>query len=156
MAEFAGRSSDIEDGADHVHPFYAMNTTDWASNHILGVVAIIGTIFGAIHSAGWNFLFPTPIEATIWKICSLIVTCVPFLMLIPVICQDVNFVEDTFCLELFLEDLKNTLTRFEIFVGLPLYIIARIVLLTEALIALRNLPSGALLEVQWTSFLPHI
>lgn len=156
MAEFAGRSSDIDEDADHVHPFYAMNTTDKDSNHILGVVAIIGTIFGAIHSAGWNFLFPTAVEAIIWRICSLIVTGVPFLMLIPVACQAIYFPDDTFCLEIFVEDVKNTLTRLEIFIGLPLYIIARIVLLTEALIALRHLPSGALLEVQWTSFLPHI
>ena len=42
------------------------------------------------------------------------------------------------------------------FVTPSFYIIARIYLLTEALIALRNLHPGAFVQVQWTSFLPHI
>lgn len=77
-------------------------------------------------------------------------------MLIPVYCQSIYFQTDTFCLERFVEDVKNVLTRLEIYIGLPIYIVARIVLLAEALAALRNLPAEALLEVQWTSFLPHI
>ena len=99
MAEFAGRSNTIDENAIKVHPFYAMNTTDKDSNHILGVVAIIGTIFGSIHSASWNFLFPTSVEATIWRTCSLIVTGVPCVMLIFVCCSIVYQQTDTFWLK---------------------------------------------------------
>ncbi len=79
-----------------------------------------------------------------------------FLMIIPVACQSVYFETETFCLERFFDDVKNVLVNFGIYFGLPIYILARLVLLSEAMIALRNLSSGALLEVQWTSFLPHI
>lgn len=139
-----------------VHPFYAMNITDWDSNRILGVVASIGILFGCIHCAGWNFIFPTSTEASIWQAASLVVTVVPFLMIIPVACQSVYFETETFCIERFFDDVKDVSVNFGIYLGLPIYILARLVLLTEAMMALRNLSPGALLEVQWTSFLPHI
>lgn len=156
MAEFGERSHSITDSQMQVHPFYAMNTTDKESNGILGVVASIGILFGCIHCAGWNFVFPTHTEASIWQAASLIVTVVPFLMIIPVACQNVYFETETFCLERFFDDVKNVLVNFGIYFGLPIYILARLVLLSEAMMALRNLSSGALLEVEWTSFLPHI
>lgn len=37
-------------------------------------VAIGGVIFGAIHTAAWNFDFPTPIERTLWRIASVLST----------------------------------------------------------------------------------
>lgn len=156
MAEFGGRSNSIANSQMQVHPFYAMNITDWDSNRILGVVASIGILFGCIHCAGWNFIFPTPTEASIWQAASLVVTVVPFLMIIPVACQSVYFETETFCIERFFDDVKDVSVNFGIYLGLPIYILARLVLLTEAMMALRNLSPGALLEVQWTSFLPHI
>ena len=153
MIEFTGRSSDIEDGADHVHPFYAMalHISNSDEIYIVGAVAVIGTIFGAIHATGWNSSFPTPIEATIWRICSLIVTCGPFLVVIDTVC-DVIYPQHY----PFWEDVQIVLELLSIFVTPSFYIIARIYLLTEALIALRNLHPGAFVQVQWTSFLPHI
>ena len=154
MIEFTGRSSDIEDGADHVHPFYAMalHISNSDEIYIVGAVAVIGTIFGAIHATGWNFSFPTPIEAIIWRICSLIVTCGPFLMIIPSVSLEINFPQYLF----YLRYIPYFLVLRGVYIIIPLYIIARIYLLTEALIALRDLPPGAFLQVQWTSFLPHI
>ncbi|KAF9480163.1 hypothetical protein BDN70DRAFT_640834 [Pholiota conissans] len=156
MAEFAGRSNVIEDNQEKVHPFYAMNTSDKESNRIVGIVSIIGIIFGGIHCAGWGFLFPTHAEQVIWQVTSVIVTGVPVFMVISVISQTIYFQTETFCLERFLEDLKDVSITIAIYFGLPLYIIARLVLLGEALVALRSLPAGAFLEVQWTSFLPHV
>jgi hypothetical protein len=37
-------------------------------------VAIGGVIFGAIHTAAWNFDFPTLIERTLWRIASVLST----------------------------------------------------------------------------------
>jgi hypothetical protein len=156
MAEFAGRSNTIKENEEKVHPFYALNTSDKESNRIVGAVSIIGIIFGGIHCAGWDFLFPTHAEEITWQVASVVVTGVPCLMVISVLSQSIFFQTETFCLERFFEDLKDVSTTIAIYFGLPIYIIARLVLLTEALIALRNLPPGALLEVQWTSFLPHV
>ncbi|KAF9475603.1 hypothetical protein BDN70DRAFT_232064 [Pholiota conissans] len=156
MAEFAGRSNIIKEDQERVHPFYAMNTSDKESNRIIGAVSIIGIIFGGIHCAGWEFSFPTHAEAIIWQVTSVIVTGVPIFMVISVLSQSIYFQTETFCLERFFEDVKVVSTTIAIYFGLPIYIIARLVLLTEALIALRNLQPGALLEVQWTSFLPHV
>ncbi|KAF8170575.1 hypothetical protein BJ912DRAFT_1047864 [Pholiota molesta] len=156
MAEFAGRSNTIKENEEKVHPFYALNTSDKESNRIVGAVSIIGIIFGGIHCAGWDFLFPTHAEEITWQVASVVVTGVPCLMVISVLSQSIFFQTETFCLERFFEDLKDVSTTIAIYFGLPIYIVARLVLLTEAAIALRNLPPGALLEVQWTSFLPHV
>ncbi|KAF8170915.1 hypothetical protein BJ912DRAFT_130761 [Pholiota molesta] len=40
--------------------------------------------------------------------------------------------------------------------GVLPYIIARLLLLVEAFISLRQLPPSALLAVRWTAFLPHV
>lgn len=40
--------------------------------------------------------------------------------------------------------------------GLPIYLLVKTMLLMEAFIALRHLPDGAFVQVEWTRFLPHI
>ena len=42
------------------------------------------------------------------------------------------------------------------FVLVPLYIIARMILLVLPFVALRALPPGAYVQLDWVSFLPHI
>ena len=42
-----------------------------------------GTVFGGLHCLAWNFHFPTPLEASIWRICS-IVTTVALPVMVPV------------------------------------------------------------------------
>ncbi|KAF9480162.1 hypothetical protein BDN70DRAFT_640829 [Pholiota conissans] len=155
MAEFAGRSNIVEDTQECVHSFYAMNTSDTESNWIVGIVSVIGIIFGGIHCMGWSFLFPTRVEAVVWQVASVIVTTVPVLMAVSVVSQSMC-TPQTFCLEVFFEDPKEVLATVAIYFGSPLYIIARLVLLIEALVALRYLPGEALLEVRWAPFLPLV
>ena len=42
------------------------------------------------------------------------------------------------------------------FALIPIYLLARIALLVEAFLSLRNLPPGAYSVVSWTDYLPHI
>jgi hypothetical protein len=32
------------------------------------------TVFGAVHIAAWNFVFPTPVESLLWKIAAVLCT----------------------------------------------------------------------------------
>lgn len=45
---------------------------------------------------------------------------------------------------------------FALGVSFPVYIVARIFILLEAFLTLRNLPESATYTIQWTTFLPHI
>lgn len=40
--------------------------------------------------------------------------------------------------------------------GVALYIIARLYMVVEAFLSLRDLPQAALQEVEWTKYIPHI
>src|SRR5205807_2334973 len=44
--------------------------------HIFPLLTI-GSIFGAIHCAGWNNPFPTSYEQNLWRVASLAVTIIP-------------------------------------------------------------------------------
>ena len=99
----------------------------------------IGTIFNAIHIAGWNADFPTPTERLMWRICS--------------ICASGSLV--AFCVALFL---PNEDLRLAIAYGLlaPVYCVCRLFLVVESLIELRSLPIKVYSEIPWEEFIPHI
>jgi len=38
-------------------------------------MSVGGAMFGSIHVAGWNLQFPTGVEQELWRICTVIITC---------------------------------------------------------------------------------
>ena len=125
--------------------FYALTGDEPTSTDVFQLVmtCFIGTLFGAIHCFGWDFEFASYAEHILWKVCSLGITCISFIWLL-------FFVFYTWDIVVW-----AALLPFGLF-GMPVYILARLVLLTEAFIALRALPAGAYEDVQWSLFLPHI
>ena len=108
----------------------------------------IAGLFGAIHCAGWFFIFPTTIETTIWRVCSGIITGSP---LIPMLIAFLAVVDTHILISDFVGDIILSLMRL----SLLLYVLARFGLLVEGLITLRDLPPSAYDIVTWTTFLPH-
>lgn len=54
---------------------------DAARSNVVGFnlgVMTGGTVFGSLHCLAWNFQFPTPAEALLWKFCSITTTIIPF------------------------------------------------------------------------------
>ncbi|KAF8950662.1 hypothetical protein BDZ97DRAFT_1687152 [Flammula alnicola] len=158
-----GDSSFIATGAMQVHTFYAMSTTDRKDSSLNGCVSLIGMVFGAIHCAGWNFLFPSRAELILWRISSFVITAVPLSMawgialyLVRMLHPTSHFVEEVRRGLMELMDFNTASTSSVLVSGIPLYVLARFTLLAEAFIALRNLSPSALAVVRWTSFLPHI
>jgi len=103
---------------------------------------VVGIVFGGIHCIGWFFNFPSSDEAILWRVSSVVLTGIAFLL--PLI---------LFCL---METLNR---RFSVIVGiiiLLVYIVSRLLLLVEAFISLRHLTPGMFALVEWTSFIPHI
>ncbi|PPQ83650.1 hypothetical protein CVT25_006256 [Psilocybe cyanescens] len=127
-------------------------------------IACIGAVFGAIHCAGWNFMFPSRAEMLIWRISSAFIFAYPsivgLIVLIIIGCfkalyrfpgdslRNKKLRSMTIAIDSFIVD--------NLFKCLPIYLLVRIMLLVEAFIALRDLPQGAFVQVQWTRFLPHI
>lgn len=110
---------------------------------VLGI--LVGAIvFGLIHIAAWNFGFPTAVEKLLWRICSLILTGGPAVMLAMLLCQRVTGLLPPDPVELVI-----------IFVVPALTIVSRLVLLVETFRSLYYLePAGY--ATTWAVDIPHI
>jgi hypothetical protein len=140
-------SSSSDTHGTHVSTFYS------GAGARIPVVAIptffIAGLFGAIHCAGWFFIFPTIIETTVWRVCSGIITGAP---LIPMLMAFLIVINP----RILDSDFVGTILSFFVVLSVLLYVVARFGLLVEALITLRDLPPSAYDIVTWTTFLPHI
>ncbi|KAF8663697.1 hypothetical protein AX16_000872 [Volvariella volvacea WC 439] len=119
-----------------VHPFYAAGLS--MAQHQL-----------AYHCAsiiGWNFPFLTTVELWLWRASSLVLTVTP--AFIPpswrFLC---NYHINTF---------DKIFGFLVMWIGAPLYISARLIILFIAFIAFRDLPDSAYENVQWSNSIPHI
>ena len=98
----------------------------------------IGSVFNSIHIAAWKAAFPSQVERTMWRACS-VGAWVSLL---------------AFYAALFM---KNGTLRLIVAIRIlaPLYTTARLYLVVEALIELRSLPAKVYSDVPWRQFLPH-
>ncbi|KAF9554141.1 hypothetical protein CPC08DRAFT_672510 [Agrocybe pediades] len=142
--------------ATRVPTFYAMEAKE-NENTPLAVTSAIAVVFGAIHCAGWGFQFQTPADAWMWRVSSAIITVIPFAAVVVGVCFSMFLVHSS-ALHIFKRLLGYVLLAaggFTVFT-LPLYILARFVLLAEALAGMRRLLPGAFDVVEWSDFFPHI
>jgi hypothetical protein len=146
---------DVPEGHIRVPTFFASPIDDSQSAKSMMMMSIIGAIFGGIHLFGWNFVFPSHTETILWRISSTIITGVPAVAFITSSMRmllrpsEPDFIE-TFSL------IGAVLSLRVLRLGIPVYILARLSLLTDAFLTLRNLQPGAYALPEWTSFLPHV
>ncbi|PPQ95758.1 hypothetical protein CVT26_015845 [Gymnopilus dilepis] len=137
--------------------FYAY-TQFGQENRVAIFTDVIGLTFGAIHCAGWNFMFPTHAELMIWRASSSIVIGIPMLMML--ISLMVRTLRRRSCLPQKPSSAKLSIIpqviRVLMFILIPAYLLTRLALVIEAFVTLRKLPPGAYEEVAWLSFFPHI
>lgn len=128
-------------------------------SHILifgySIAAVLGMLFGAIHCAGWNLAFPSITEEHTWRIASIFVVGYPTLFVLMQLAQ-------ILCESSFAKVNNYLITHYMLWImifwsiSLCLYVMARLFILLEAFLALRNLPDSVTYTVQWTAFLPHV
>lgn len=124
--------NDSVPGREHNHGIYTLG---------MSVGAII---FGAIHVAGWNLEFPTPIEQELWRIASVIMTCLLPVTLLPYTLITIGM----WWLS------GNPLQLWGFAFG-AIYIIARLFVLVEAFRTLGFLPPDAFVAT-WVSNIPSV
>jgi len=135
-------------------PMFYSSHSDHADVHLdyIRVFAIcVATAFGAIHCIPWSFHFSTLEERWLWRISAILVSGIPIpfsafgrLLYSTIVDRDNKPTWMKLC-----EDFAALTMSF-------LYIIARIILLILPFVALRALPPGAYVQLNWVSFLPHI
>ncbi|KAF7369948.1 hypothetical protein MSAN_00624600 [Mycena sanguinolenta] len=126
-----------------VPSFWSMDG-DYTKADIL--LFLVGILFGAIHCAAWNAIFPTPVEMWIWRISTVVVTAIPGLTLLLILME----ISDQ------LESVLVAGFGVIMLLGFPLYIAARIILIVLPLVELRLLPASAFVDINWSTYIPHI
>lgn len=110
------------------------------------VASAAGVTFGFIHCLAWNFSFPSSIEQKLWKTASLIITIVPLIL-------HMRYALKVLSRTHFSQTTNILFYATSALVGI--YVLARIGLLIEAFITLRDLKPGATAEVSWIELFPH-
>ena len=172
-------TSDIPDDASHVPTFYApvslvRNDDNWT---LFSFVLPLGAaIFGAVHLIAWRFQFPSHDEQLLWRIDSLTITAFPSVALAFIPCAfifSVIFYSLESFVDIQLEDVadfctsENIVSKFLVFFLLTIlfllgagslvaYMIARLLLVADAVFLLRKQPESAFYAIDWSHFLPHI
>jgi hypothetical protein len=109
------------------------------------IEASVGTVFGAIHCAAWNADFPTTAEKWMWRSCSSLIVAIPAVFLLLAVL--------TFIVK---SDRMQEMIGSGLVMSIPIYVIARLILIILPLVALRSLPPGALVDVNWSVYIPHL
>lgn len=144
--------NDVARDQTRVPTFYALPMSYEEVDHSHLITVLTGTIFGAIHCIGWFFQFPTFTEKLLWRATSTFIAVFPPFL-------GVLFHGHVFFRVGWANKVWNAILHvFRLIapIGIFLYIPARIYLLVEACISLRNLPPSALETVQWVLFFPHV
>jgi hypothetical protein len=112
-------------------------------------MSVGGIIFGAIHVSGWNLQFPTPIEQVLWRIASLMVTCLLPVALLPYIAVTVLPTRN------WVDFFGGLLLKIWGLVFGAIYVVARLFILVEAFRTLAFLPPNAFVAT-WVSNIPSV
>jgi hypothetical protein len=128
------------------------------SRSVFGIVTLVAMTFGAIHCIAWSFQMPTEVEKMLWRIAACLITAVPLpftiiaMLQLKVKVDAINGTPWAESLRLLIEIMYGGTGLFTV----PLYLIARVILLVQPFLLLRALPGGAYNTVLWTTFIPHI
>lgn len=143
LSGMVSSSSDINPGDIQVPTFYSFvpgGEEEFGLSLLL--MFVTGVIFGGIHCAGWFFIFPSSDEAILWRVCSVVLTGIAFLL------PPLFYLRKVVELKMVYHD--------GVMVVSFIYVLSRLLLLVEAFASLRRLVPGMLSIVKWTTFIPHI
>lgn len=128
--------------------FYAEDFIGYRSQVLAS--CIFGTIFGAIHLIAWVSEFPSHPDHVLWRVSAIIMIVEPLLIGPAATSRGEG---EGFVLLIInsMRDLSYWLATYLI----PLYVAARFVVIIIALLAIRHPPHNVLVDLSWTSLLPH-
>jgi hypothetical protein len=115
----------------------------------LAIEALVGTVFGAIHCAAWNTDFPTTAETWLWRSCSSIIVAIPVTVVLCTVLLGLTGADES-------SRAGKAMLGIGFFMPIPIYVIARLILIILPLVGLRSLSTGALANVNWSVYIPHL
>ncbi|KAF9442807.1 hypothetical protein P691DRAFT_680779 [Macrolepiota fuliginosa MF-IS2] len=111
---------------------------------------LLASVFGSVHALGWSAHFSSTVERMLWRISTLTICGVP-----PTIALWVAYRRSS-SPQLRTNTASGFLAAWPARIGMPMYILGRITLITLAFTSLRGLPQETFQSVPWTSVIPHL
>ncbi|KAF8169801.1 hypothetical protein BJ912DRAFT_998707 [Pholiota molesta] len=142
MTSLAGNTPSAVRNSDlRVAMFYAA-FTDTENKTVIAYTAI-GVLFGLVHLVpSWYLEFPSRPEMWLWRAAAIIITTGPIFSSVTLY---------------FARKVRDPRIFFHpLWIGVPLYVVSRSILLILPLISLHSLHSDALQTIKWTTFIPHL
>jgi len=128
--------------------------------HVMGVVLWFASMaYGGVHIAAWNDYFPSTVEAWMWRTSSIYITASGFLWLMINLLAHLSKSLDAYwdrVLALQAHRMSYLILGSLCFVCGAAYAFARIFLVVEAFISIRELPVAAYGTPDWTQVIPHL
>lgn len=108
-----------------------------------------GVLINAIHCLAWNFTFPTKMEQTIWRVCSVTATGTPVV---------IGFHQILYWIYGTGGAAKTRKQGFKLsgFFCLLVYVAARLVIIVQFFVCLRAMPAGVYERLSWPEYFPHL
>ncbi|MCJ1313034.1 hypothetical protein MMC25_006710 [Agyrium rufum] len=123
----------------------------WSVNTVVFGIGFGGALFGAVHFAAWNFVFPTPFEKLLWRI-----SCIA-LVTLPIAGSMIHYIGRYLAVYWKVPDKKvNKILKPLGYSLAPIYFLARTYLTVEVFRSLAYLPLSAFKEVDWALAIAHI
>ncbi|KAF7356018.1 hypothetical protein MVEN_00931200 [Mycena venus] len=119
-----------------------------------GMTALVGMVFGAIHCGAWNTNFPTVEEKWMWRSCSLVITVIPAVLLLGTLL--LFMIDETPVEKTLIGRAVRIISEAMLATAIPVYILARLILIILPLTELRSLPPSAFMDVNWSRYIPHL
>ena len=130
------------------------------SGFVMGMVVWFASMaYGGLHATAWNGHFPSSVEMWLWRASSI---CIAGSGLTWILINMLARISKGF--KAYWREVESLRAHWISLVGLGslatlcglAYLLARIYLVVEAFISLRNLPVAAFDTLQWTQLVPHL
>jgi len=148
----------IPTDAKHVPMFYAFNPRTKHDDISVVLFFFFGLVFGGVHYI-WSFEFPTTAERNLWRAASISTMVIPFVFGLSQVLSMNNLSIRVYRQA---DRRANITCKIAIVVHVVLsavqllvYILARLLLIVQALVLLREQPASAFQTVDCTKFIPH-
>ena len=128
----------------------------------LSTLWLLASLYGGIHLALWNYDFPTPVESILWRISAATLTSAPVLFLFLLIWYLLadwlgKIFPSSAIWNSFAWCLAIIVFLIPRFAAMLFYVFARIFIVVESFMSLRNVPIGVYEGgLGWSKYIPHL
>jgi hypothetical protein len=123
------------------------------TEHPLRIMFFVTALYGALHALCWHSHFPSLAEKMLWRTSSIIIAGGPLTII--AIAFGYDYMEGKLPAGM-LDDMLSWLGSIIYGLCAVSYVGARLLILIEAFVSLRNLPAAAYQTPNWTPWLPHL